>query len=503
METFFTTIDSLTEINPDSALQILKKIEPQISSSTQATRNRYLLLKIKALDKAMITHTSDTTILRLINYYEHNGDKKLLPITYYYAGRIYRDLNDAPQALEYFKKAANILEKTEPYSTLLEKTYFQAGYILSYQRIFEDCLEFREKAYKISLHNKDSLGILYSLRDIAETFWDLNKWDSAHYYYLQAETLAYKQMNKKMYANINGQTVLFYLQQGRTKEAEKALRKSETYTDSSDISSILSIHSRYYRYMGYTDSAHTCDIKLIKHGNIYGKRVAYANLTEYYLNRNNPEQAASYFIKYNECNDSVMKITASEAVAKMNATLNYKKREEENSRLKIQQKEDETKLAVLTIICIALTSATTLLILRKNLGDKIKKERLKRIKVEINQNTILKNENTVKNLPTYILLKNKIKENTPHLTPNEWEQIDIDVNKAFKGFAKKLDDLCKMSVHEYRVCLLVKMDISPTNIAKITNRSKEAIASTRRRLYQKAFGEKAAPAEWDKVIRSL
>ncbi len=68
----------------------------------------YQLLTIKARDKAYITHTSDSLILEVLHYYEKRKDKKHLPEAYYYAGRIYRDLGDAPQALEYFFKAIDV-----------------------------------------------------------------------------------------------------------------------------------------------------------------------------------------------------------------------------------------------------------------------------------------------------------------------------------------------------------------------------------------------------------
>lgn len=65
----------------------------------------YRLLCVKAADKAYIKHTSPKEINEILNHYEKGGDSRLLPAAYFYAGSVYRDLNDAPQAVEYFQKA--------------------------------------------------------------------------------------------------------------------------------------------------------------------------------------------------------------------------------------------------------------------------------------------------------------------------------------------------------------------------------------------------------------
>lgn len=97
-----TNIDSVADNDAERALNMLDSIWPYMKNATEASRNYYELLKIKAQDKAYIPQTSDSTITRLVEYYENKGDKRLLPKAYYYAGRIYRKLHDAPQAVKYF-----------------------------------------------------------------------------------------------------------------------------------------------------------------------------------------------------------------------------------------------------------------------------------------------------------------------------------------------------------------------------------------------------------------
>ena len=66
-----------------------------MQQAPEYVQKRYHLLTIKANDKAYITHTSDSLILSLVDYYEHGGDPVYLGEAYYYAGSTYRDLGDA------------------------------------------------------------------------------------------------------------------------------------------------------------------------------------------------------------------------------------------------------------------------------------------------------------------------------------------------------------------------------------------------------------------------
>ena len=96
--------DSLASADPTTALTLLSAMEEDMAQAPKATQMLHRLLSIKAADKAYIPHTSDSLILPVVEYYEQGGDPDYLGEAYYYAGRVYRDLNDAPLALTYFQK---------------------------------------------------------------------------------------------------------------------------------------------------------------------------------------------------------------------------------------------------------------------------------------------------------------------------------------------------------------------------------------------------------------
>ena len=84
--------DSLAGMMPDSALRLLGGWADSVWEAPEQVQMYYRLLTVKAADKAYITHTSDSLIRLVLDYYEQEGDRRLLPEAYYYAGRVYRDL---------------------------------------------------------------------------------------------------------------------------------------------------------------------------------------------------------------------------------------------------------------------------------------------------------------------------------------------------------------------------------------------------------------------------
>lgn len=89
------------------------------------------------------------------------------------------------------------------------------------------------------------------------------------------------------------------------------------------------------------------------------------------------------------------------------------------------------------------------------------------------------------------------------LGDEHWQQLALLVDSIYTGFTDKLYSLYKLSANDYHVCLLIKIRIQPKDIALLTAHSKESVATTRSRLYQKIFGKKGSTKDWDDFILSL
>ena len=107
--------DSLMNVDDDSAkvaIQLLDDVKPELTEFTRSQVMRYELLYHKAMNKADIAFTSDSVMLEVVDYYEHHGSANDRMLAYYVLGCVYRDMHEAPLALEYYNKATEQADTT-------------------------------------------------------------------------------------------------------------------------------------------------------------------------------------------------------------------------------------------------------------------------------------------------------------------------------------------------------------------------------------------------------
>lgn len=102
----------------------------------------------------------------------------------------------------------------------------------------------------------------------------------------------------------------------------------------------------------------------------------------------------------------------------------------------------------------------------------------------------------------YISLRKRIASGE-NLKKSDWENIEVHINSVYPRFTSTLLSLYNMSEVEYHVCLLLKLNATPSEIANVLCKDTSSISSTRSRLYQKVFGKKGSSKAWDEFIHSL
>ena len=89
------------------------------------------------------------------------------------------------------------------------------------------------------------------------------------------------------------------------------------------------------------------------------------------------------------------------------------------------------------------------------------------------------------------------------LKQEEWQEVEQQINKVYPGFCRQLHNLHAMSELEYEVCLLIKLRVSPKDMAQVLARDVSTISTVRSRLYKKVFGQKGGARDWDEFILSI
>lgn len=558
--------DSLTYCHPDSAVALLQQMKESILAEPEATQMRYNLLCIKAQDKAYITHTSDSLIQQVVRYYRKHKNQKHLPEALYFAGRVYRDLGDAPQALEYFQRAISHSTEDTDYK-LISNVYSQIGMIFLYQDIYDKAPEMFREAYRYSVLAKDSIGIVYGLRDIGRSFSTLDQADSAIYYYLKADEQAIKIKDLQLRGIINSELSGYYTELGRYEEAYKAMQIARLYNKRLNIYPLYSTIAYYYEHTNQLDSA-IYYFSLLLHTNDYSnKKEAYRGLYSIAKQRGETNKALSCLEHHLAYTDSLQSMNQEETIRKINALYNYQLSRKENRKLKLQTFQ-ERKLKVIFgigfVFSIVLFIAYREYHKRKEQAQKIQRQKLERIKKEqykLSLAQIEKNQKDIEalelalreaevmhdqllqdylNAQKKLIEKNseqieakqkvqdqaevklkqsdiyrkfhsvqkegeeeKEEEKKIRISSSDWQELKKEIDEAYNQFSQRLQELYPVTDIELKVCLLLKIGLSPLQIAIITIRSKQAISSIRKRLYKKLFNDDGNTEQLDSFIRNF
>lgn len=300
-----SAIDSVADVSPRRALAMLDSIRPKINAADKADRNYYDLLRIKTEDKLYVAHTTDTLMLRLLDYYENEGDKRLLPMAYYYAGRVYNDMNDDTRALPYFQKTIELADTASP---LRYKAYSQMGYIFLYQGLYYKGLKaFRHSyLYNKKIENKKSQA--YSLCGMAYCYQRVKNESQAAECFEQALNLSKEANDSLLETDILAQIAKHYYKQSEYGKALMYANRALSRVNRINARAVLVIVAKIYDKVGRTDEAVDLYEKVYDLDNVYAKYGASKWLGHYYLRKNDLIRAAYFFDKYETYSDSVRNI---------------------------------------------------------------------------------------------------------------------------------------------------------------------------------------------------
>ena len=164
-ERILADIDSLTEIDADSARRMLMDMSNEMEEAPEGIKAYYDLLTVKADDKAHQKHTSDSLICKVASYFEKRPKTGHLPEAFYYVGRVNVDTQNGEKALLYFQKA--LLEDSIHVTTRLKsRIYAQLGYIYLRNGLLEEAIGMQQLANFYCRQIGDTLGMRYTNEDI-------------------------------------------------------------------------------------------------------------------------------------------------------------------------------------------------------------------------------------------------------------------------------------------------------------------------------------------------
>ena len=549
--------DSIMDVDDDSAMvaiRMLDGVKSQLPEFSQSQKMRYELLCHKAMNKACITFTSDSVMKEVVDYYDNYGSANERMLANYVLGCVYRDMHEAPMALEYYNKATEQADTTAAdcdYGTLY-RVYSQMGFLFSKQYLPYQLLDAFGKAVKYAYLAKDTLNAIINYQNRENAYSYLGNKDSVIAINLHAATM-FKQIGNNYAAAIAfGCNYNYYVEKEDTLNALKTFKAyfSTGYEGNSEYEDskayVLCQKGTYYMFTAQLDSAYNNlqqSLRLCKSYSI--KAATTKALAQYYAKVNQPAMAMKYALQSSEYNDSDLIEARKTQLQQVQAMYDYSRNQEVAKRAEQKAKRSMQMNYMIVLACIMLFLLLSY-IYRKQLALKKKKIavskllyedsllKLKRLQDEkaklVSENDnklaqiITEKEKTINKLKAEIndiqekyslssmsdvelalmdsSIYKKIKFIEVHpkknMSEEDWKELADTVEKAIPNFIPRLKN--KLSDKDYQICLLIRLGFSTSLIARLLDLSVAAISKSRKTMLKKICGKIGKPKDFDEYV---
>jgi hypothetical protein len=308
--------DSLMDSRPDSALSVLDAAREHTAGAPEAVRMRYQLLRHQAMNKAFVPFTTDSAMLAVADYYDRHGTANDRLLAHYLLGCVYRDLGEAPRAIDCYLDAvaeADTASADCDFATM-GRIYTQMAELYHRQLLFQNELAARQTAMQYFYQAKDTLHAIYHLGMSASACILMNKRDSAETILLHAIDL-YNQHGYRQEA-LQASTMLMYIyaeQPERTLKLKQLIDQFESESDQFDSRHELPppkrqfyyYKGRYFESINLLDSAEFHYRKMFRNDMTWAYRnTVYKGLLSISRKRHQADSIAKYAELYCMANDS-------------------------------------------------------------------------------------------------------------------------------------------------------------------------------------------------------
>ena len=524
-------------------------------------REKYarLLAEADSLNQNYIPFTTDSTMKEVVDYYDHHGTANERMRAHYLLGCVYRDLGEAPHALECYHDAVDCADTTArdcDYKQL-SRVYSQMAYIYDQEYVPVYQLSSLESACKYANLAKDTvLALIYQSKK-ADAYEKLGELDSAttigRDIFVQFQSLG----NKEQAARVLG--LLIYIE---LKKEYSQVRKDMCYYEQesgflpkwrSDFWKKLYYYlkGRYYLGVQKLDSAEIFFKKLLHQcENLNELHAAYDGLVQIYTLKPPPDSLSKYAVLSTKYNDSMHLAMHTENLQQIQAAYDYSR----HQRL-AEQKDKEASNARLWLLASGILFVVVLAVLFfyyqriryrhrmqvSNLNKKYATDLLlySRMRKELTllcqqresyKEEILQHKMEIEKLSNRLagyhenqgmsdawdweadLLDSPVVNYFHELascgkkaTADDWQQLRQYVRQHLPGFLHQLGAFpYKPTLRETQVCIMVRLRFIPTEMSTLLGVSPQVITNVRTRLLRKLFHvEHGSTTLFDQKIQQI
>lgn len=561
-EQTITRADNLMELSQDSArsaLAILDSIRPDLSKMGKSTQMRYQLVYAKGMNKGYVDFTTDSLMKEIVDYYDNHGTCQQQMLAHYLLGCVYRDLGDSPASLSCYNDAVEKVDTTSSDCDykLLTRVYEQQGALFLSQSMPQNALSAYQKAEKYAWIAKDTLSAVLSYEHLGNIYEYMDNMNKVIEVYENASR-RYRQYGYPVQAAraLGGaiQALILTKQYAKAKKYMDVFEAESGYFQKDSCYSYIN-YSHYYYLKGlyclesHSDSAKYWFTKCQEFAKTNNNKSfsAYAWYL-YYIKHQQMDSVAKYSEQAFAYNDSANLDMERDLMQKMQAIYDYDrwKNVAHNEEIKATRANLTLLVSILVSVSVIIIGILTFLVYRKKrkleLQEKEEQENLIRQQIYYTKqelellrtvndrkiaDVIKEKEQTINKLKedlkdirdkysnsslsdVDILLKEssiykRIKYLELHpketMRENDWIELEETIEQLIPSFIPLLKN--RLNVMAYRICLLVKLEISTSSIAILLGLSSSAISKYRKVMLEKLCDRSGKPKDFDEYIRQI
>lgn len=339
--------------DPITALAMLDSLEIEMRTVSDYTRNKYDLLRIRLNDKADKTATSDIVIKSLVDYFEQEGTDQDKQEVCYYAGSIYRDLQDTPRALEYFFRSIEYADEAITCdSVMLQNAYSNLNYLYYGVQNYQEAVAASRKELEVCrLLGRDKvLPLLHLGTSLLAT-------DSTHQAKVSFDEVLQHIESLGDFTNFQEHLYNLLCHYAEMGDQQKAKRCRELIDDPfKDFSAFHCVAlAEYYSLSGKNDSSVIFLNKVIDDGtDIYNMYDAAKMLYQMYDAQGNQPKAVHYARIYMQLSDSLDFGKRQQLAATVGNEYQYHLDQKKEQQMRDAQESYKLLLAVVCAVAILL-----------------------------------------------------------------------------------------------------------------------------------------------------
>ena len=322
--------DSLLLSRPDSALTLLRAM----TFSSTADRMYHQLLLADACNKCYDTLPPDSILSEVADFYDRHGSANEQLRAHYLLGCAYRDLGEAPQALECYQDAIDCADTlaADCNYRLLSRIYGQMASIFYDQFMYRQYYVFEKLSERYAWKAQDTLAALISYEKQGVAYDEMGMKDSS-LYVIEGVAALYSKYGYPADAAIAlGNIVHILIENNQIEKARRYIELYETesglFNKKGDIEKgreiFYNVKASLYLSTNRLDSAEYWYRKELRNGKDYNNQNGAAlGLVMVYERRHIPDSAAKYYQLAYAANDSMYAQKTTEEVARMQSMYDY------------------------------------------------------------------------------------------------------------------------------------------------------------------------------------